>query len=291
MSEYRVEQVLLDDDTVRQATALINASFPENPEIDERRIVVNTTVPGGGASLYMAAKIGDEIIGFNAFIAHSLWLNGEKITAYQSCWTATSAVHRGKGIFQNLISAGRDAATAARGAFIFGFPNTNSHPLFVGKLGFREVGSLRWRMPLIPVLRRQWLACASAADRTDAVLQDEEELIALKRIAHGDALLDLREGASRIWGVQRTSSRGGLKLFEIGGLALQQDRDFAPLLRRLYRPLRGSVAMQFVGVEGGGYDGLFRQFSPAFPPMIIDDLTLDSRRLKFNFFSGVRDYF
>ena len=138
MTEYRVDQIQLTDSEAEQVADLVNASFPDNPDIVSSRIKQNTQTTGSGSSIYVAATIGSEIIGFNAFIAHKLWLNGERLSAFQSCWTATSAQHRGKRIFQNLINGGREIMKARHAAFMFGFPNANSYPIFVGNWASRD---------------------------------------------------------------------------------------------------------------------------------------------------------
>ena len=292
MNECRVEEIGLSDDEATQVAALINASFPENPDVGAERVRANTNTIGGAPSIYVAAKIGSEIVGFNAFISHTLWLNREPVAAYQSCWTATSHQHRGKGIFQKLIDAGREIMRARGAAFLFGFPNPNSYPIFVHKLGFRELNSVKWQMPLLPLASRRWVARAPI-DVTDAVLQDERQLIDLKRREHGDALLEFAAGESTMWGVRRWPRRIGLSfpVFEVGGIDLRDEDDLRTMLGRLGRASPRCVTAQFVGVENSSYNPLFRNLTVVSPPLIIDDFTLDTRGLRFNFFSGVRDYF
>lgn len=293
MIDYRIEQVELTPSIREQVTALVNASFPEAEDIDSDRIVRNTTTTGGQPTFYLAAVIDGEIIGFNAFISHNFMLDGEVVTGYQSCWTATSSAHRGKKIFQNLINAGRETVKANGGAFIFGFPNANSRPLFVNKLGFREEPSFKWQMPLVPFARHAWLKRPCAVVRNGALLQDEDQLIALKRLEHGDGLVDIRSGESRLWGIRRKAKAAGIPvpIFEIGGIDIRSGEELPALIRKLRRRAAGAVTAQFVTVASSGYNDCFRRMKTILPPLIVDDIGIDSRGLKFNLFSGVRDYF
>jgi GNAT superfamily N-acetyltransferase len=292
MSSLRVEEIALDAGERRQVAALINRSFPENPPIDEARVLLNTGVSEPEPSIYVAAKAGDEIIGFNAFIAHRLWLNGSSLVAFQSCWTATSSEHRGKGIFQQLINAGREIARSRGAGFLFGFPNRNSEPIFVRKLGFRECRSLKWQMPLLPLANRRWLNFDATLNTASSFLQDDRTLIDLKRRTHGAALLEIRAGGSMIWGLRRRARRFGapLPIFEIGGMELEGVHDLAPLFNRLRSQAR-CVAAQFLAVEGTHYAPLFPGMKAVEPPFIVDDLNMTTEGLDFSFFSGIRDYY
>lgn len=62
--------------------------------------------------------------------------NSEKILAAQSGDTMTHPDHRGKGLFPILAQKTFDLAKKEGVNFIFGFPNENSYPVFIKKLGW-----------------------------------------------------------------------------------------------------------------------------------------------------------
>ena len=78
----------------------------------------------------------DRLVAFNGFIRHAVQRAGATGIAYQSCMTATHKDYGGRGYFSAIIKYAQNDLKARGGAFIFGFPNHNSGPIFVKKLGF-----------------------------------------------------------------------------------------------------------------------------------------------------------
>ena len=153
--------------------------------ISDNKLKLNTGTKGVQPSLYLAAIEEGEIIGFNAFISHTFFLNNKTINCYQSCWTATSKKHRGKKIFQNLIEEAKQILGSRNAAFIFGYPNANSQPIFTQKLGFIEFPSVKLNIPNIKLLWSLFLNNKSSnlSDlKNDAILQNDKELFALKKV-------------------------------------------------------------------------------------------------------------
>ena len=105
--EYSIAPVDINDKDLQPG---VNRLLTETFGIEEPadKLQKHTRTNSLSESLYLAAIQDDEIIGFNAFISHDLFLNVSLINCYQSCWTATSNAHRGKKIFQNLINAAKE---------------------------------------------------------------------------------------------------------------------------------------------------------------------------------------
>ncbi len=76
------------------------------------------------------------LVAFNGFIGHAVQRAGVAGTAYQSCMSATHKDYGGRGYFSAIIKHAQNELKALGGAFIFGFPNHNSGPIFTKKLGF-----------------------------------------------------------------------------------------------------------------------------------------------------------
>lgn len=79
---------------------------------------------------------GSDLVAANCFLAHSVERGGVTAVAYQSCMSGTRKSHLGRGLFSRLIEHAKVDLKARGGAFIFGFPNSNSEPIFIKKLGF-----------------------------------------------------------------------------------------------------------------------------------------------------------
>jgi len=101
-------------------------------------LLKNILIDGHSQTVVFGAFSIDDnkLVGVNGFTAHSVHRSGEVGTAYQSCISATDPDYRGKGTFSAIINHAKRALSDAGGAFIFGYPNTKSGPIFTGKLGF-----------------------------------------------------------------------------------------------------------------------------------------------------------
>jgi predicted N-acetyltransferase YhbS len=294
--DYRVDEVSLDDaDLERQVESLIANAF--SVPIPSGRVRRNTAARGRAPPLYVAALQDDEIIGFNAFIGHRLSIDGDEVLAYQSCWTATSAAHRGKRIFQNLILAAHEILNSRGVGFVFGFPNSESHPIFVKKLGYRQLPSVKWQMPNLAFATKFFLTSRHAdlqRLQRGAVLQDDRALIRLKR---NEMTADLRQfecEGSLCWGVRRQRQVAGMTIsyLDVGGIELADASHLPRILDGLLREVQGAAYAQVVSIEGATYNELLRKVRPSQSNvLIIRDLSLDTARLRFNLFGGVRDVY
>ena len=117
-------------------------------------------------------------------------------------------------------------------------------------------------------------------------------MIALKTALHGTLVAQFQCGESVLWGIHRSAKQLGLSLtvFEIGGIDLRDAADLRPLLVQVRGSHPRPLAIQFMSTFSGSYNSFFRRLAMTDPPFIVDDLALDTRSLRFNFFSGIRDY-
>jgi predicted N-acetyltransferase YhbS len=293
---YRVVEISLEDSRVEsEVERLISAAF--DLPVPSGRVRRNTATPGRPPPLYVAAIHDSTIIGFNSFTAHLLSINGQQMLAYQSGWTATSAAHRGKKIFQNLILTAQEILAARGAGFVFGFPNAASHPIFVGKLGYRQISAVKWQVPNVRCAARL-LTKNTAADFSeftrDAVLQDDRALIRLKG---NEVLAGVKEfslGDSFCWGVRRSHPTADFSwsYVDVGGLSLVNARHLPLLIEGLLLEFPRSAYAQLVSTDGAPYNALMRRVRPSTTNvLIVHDLNCDTRGLRFNFFGGVRDVY
>lgn len=294
--DYSVDSIDITDRAVGQKICrLLSETF--GSEVTPEHLAICTTTNSNSKSLYLAAVQDDEIIGFNAFISHDLVRNDSIVSAFQSCWTATSRDHRGKRIFQNLINEAKIFLKERGAAFIFGFPNENSQTIFTKKLGFREIPSLKWQVPNLPGLRMSYVTSSSGVELGhDEVRleQNDRQLIEMKSIRHGSLLVTVETEDGVVWGVKRERMKAGipLKYCEIGGVRLANRGNPRALFQAFFREARGKF-FQLTTTHGNTLNPIFRRLTSARTnDLIVFDLNMDtSVNTQFDFFGGVKDVF
>lgn len=97
--------------------------------------------PHGAGWLYLA-EYRNEIIGECSTMRSHLNLFGSEIAAGELCDGYIHRDHRGKGLFAGLVNHNRDRAASEGLTAIIGFPNQNSYPIFIQKLGWRNIANL-----------------------------------------------------------------------------------------------------------------------------------------------------
>lgn len=80
------------------------------------------------------ASCGGKTAGLYAAVPSRFWLDGESVEAAQSLDTMVDERFRGMGLFTKLASRAYEDMSRDGVAFVFGFPNGNSHHGFVTKL-------------------------------------------------------------------------------------------------------------------------------------------------------------
>lgn len=286
---YRVEEVSIDGPYSDQIGQVVAEAFGGQSADGLAAIKRTTVIDGPATSRYFAAIKSDELIGFNAFIAHGLSLDSAAMPCYQSCWTATSPRHRGKRIFQTIINAAQEELRNEGAAAVIGWPNANSEPLFIHKLGYRRSQSLQRKLPSV----RPGRFVALTSPPAIGIDQNDDQLIALKRRTHGDALYIHRDESGIIWGVTRKRKwRGiGIPYFDLGGIRWKSGGSARLLIGELERKLPLVAYWQIVGEKSNSMVASLGGFSAsATNPFIWNPLWPDLPE-NYDFFGGIRDVF
>lgn len=299
--DYIIREITLDDPVIRSGVdRVVGEAFGSEiaPASSSDHVHKVTHTKGSYPSLHLAAMLGDELIGYNAFISHDLIYQGQLINCYQSCFTATSREHRGKKIFQNLIRSAHDILGARGAAFVFGFPNENSYPLFTKKLNYRELPAMKVTTFNIPLYRdtifRTTHLTLSALDQ-HAVRQNDRQLIELKLLKYGAKLLTVEFEGSTAWALRRSTTRHGINVpyLDLGGVDLKSAEHLVPLVRQLREQADWTAYIQVVTTAGNTYNELFQKVKKAETNcLIVYDLHMNTTEgVAFNFFNGVRDVY
>jgi GNAT superfamily N-acetyltransferase len=112
-------------------------------------------------SLMSVARADGRVVGVASHSLYRMVLNGEERLASFSVHATTDAAARGQGIFPALERRHEDEAEVRGAAVVLAFASKPTAPIFLGPLGWTEVGRLRiWARPAPRVLRGR-----SVADR------------------------------------------------------------------------------------------------------------------------------
>lgn len=296
--EYEIRELNLGQpETNQQVSNLLRLTFSES--ITSEKLKLNTST-SKGKSLYIGAFKDNELAGFNAFIQHDLYLNNVLIEAYQSCWSATHPQHRGKGIFYSIINEAKVLLKKREAGFIFGFPNANSHPIFIKKLGFKEVPLVKVQAPVIGfsiafnfLLKR--ISATQNFNYSACILCSEPQQIELKRQEFGNDIKVFSSYNNSLWGKKRVKHVKGFKLnyFSVGGLIVNKPH----LLYHVFHEMLRTEKVHYVEIIGASSNSYFNFFknvkaAPLTEPLIVFDLNFcTDATTKFNLFTGIKDVF
>jgi GNAT superfamily N-acetyltransferase len=104
--------------------------------------------PGGEGIVSLAVDDG-EVVGVAAMSFFTTLLDGVGTRLAIPVNVATDARYRGQGVFSTLEQENEAAAADAGSPLTVTFPNANSHPIFVRRLGWTDLPRLRlWARPL-----------------------------------------------------------------------------------------------------------------------------------------------
>lgn len=104
--------------------------------------------PAGEGIVSLAVDEG-EVVGVAAMSFFRMRLDGAETRLAIPVNVATDERYRGQGVFSTLQQENEDAAAAAGSPLTVTFPNANSYPIFVRRLGWIDLPRLRlWARPL-----------------------------------------------------------------------------------------------------------------------------------------------
>lgn len=103
----------------------------------------------GGEGIVSLAVDGDEVVGVAAMSFFATRLEGIDTRLAIPVNVATDARYRGQGVFSTLEERNEAAASEAGSPLTVTFPNANSYPIFLSRLGWIDLPRLRlWARPL-----------------------------------------------------------------------------------------------------------------------------------------------
>jgi predicted N-acetyltransferase YhbS len=106
--------------------------------------------PAGEANIMLAVdKMAGNLAGIYAVIPIDLMVNGERVRAALSLNTLTDIDYRGQGIFTGLAREVYKRCFELGWNVVIGYPNQNSHVLFLRALGFSDVGEIPLLLKLV----------------------------------------------------------------------------------------------------------------------------------------------
>lgn len=88
--------------------------------------------------VYVAVENEKVVANYSAFPCE-LNINGKKVKSALSMTTMTHPKFKGKGIFQSLAKLLYEEMRKRKYEVVFGFPNNNSHNIFINKLGWKDI--------------------------------------------------------------------------------------------------------------------------------------------------------
>jgi GNAT superfamily N-acetyltransferase len=251
-------------------------------------------------TLLLGSFDGDRVAGLNGFIAHPVCRDGEVNLAFQSCLSATDPDYRGQGIFTSLIEEAKRLLKQRGAAFLFGYPNANSGPIFTGRLGFRQQDLCVIYLPLV------WPAfwarrcididtmCGLAAESERQIMFDAYQTAEWKRKRRGDALMSFEYMTNFLFGhvVVRRVRGVAVRMFAVGGYEINKP----PLLPQLVREIRrktGAHAMRFVLPTGGSLARAARypRSGAGTEPLITFPLDWDPHGYRIEAWTGLKDVY
>ena len=104
--------------------------------------------PGGEGIVSLAVDDG-EVVGVAAMSFFTTRLDGVETRLAIPVNVATDARYRGQGVFSTLEQENEESAAASGSPLTVTFPNANSYPIFIRRLGWIDLPRLRlWARPL-----------------------------------------------------------------------------------------------------------------------------------------------
>lgn len=135
----------------KQIVPLFNSSFDASRSMEEWRWEFRDNPAGLGFSV--VADDDGKIVGHFGAIPVKWKCGDETIMGAQSVDGFTHPDYRLQGMFVKLAKTVHDEAIGSGVSLIWAFPNQNSYPAFMKRLGFREIGTVPGLMLMLDTKR------------------------------------------------------------------------------------------------------------------------------------------
>jgi len=265
---YQIEVVDLKDPEVdEQMRNLMKDAFGTDQLIPPGHLYKNTFAPGSSKeTVFLAAVEDNRIIGCNGFMATDFVRNGQTVSCYQSCWSATHPKHQGRKIFINILNEGKRLLKEREAGFIYGVPNNNSHPIFINKLGFKEIPSVMVQIPNIPFIKNFYFDTPANNSiqnfKKNSFCIVEKQIAGLKKGMGDDDIIEISKNNSYLWGKRKEKkTRFGITLnyFYVGGIELENATDMELILQEIFSNHRVHY-LQIVSCQNNLYNSLLKKW-------------------------------
>ena len=180
MSEYKFERV--SESNVEDLLFIYKDAFGRELNIVEFKQKQNTKEFGDKYVGYIAYDQNNTPAAFYGVYTCQIEYQGKLFLAAQSGDTMTHSAHSGKGLFTQLAQKTYDYCKENRFHLVFGFPNENSFPGFVKRLGwthFDDITPYLVRVKCIP-----WI-CLKNTFRLPQSIHNRWCRFQLKKLAKG----------------------------------------------------------------------------------------------------------
>jgi hypothetical protein len=175
----------------------------------------------------------ERLLAFNGFIAHPAYSGGKQRLLFQSCHSATDPEYRGQGLFSKIIE---HAKQSLQGDYIVGYPNPQSHPIFVNRLGFEQEPQLSlWLSTIGAGLSYSAKRLADALADTKLCTINQREVARWKAVENPGAIVQFEFEGNFIWGRIRERKLGpiAIRYLDAGGCEAANVESFSSTLHKL----------------------------------------------------------
>jgi len=138
MYDYKVNQV-----SYEEMVALQEANDITNDMTKERYDWLYFSNPFGDGFFYCAYDEG-RLVGTQVSLPLDMNIGGKQIKTVMSMNSLIDSSCRGKGVWKKLINMNHDDQLERGTACIWGFPNEASYPIFVNKVGWKDICHLHY---------------------------------------------------------------------------------------------------------------------------------------------------
>lgn len=292
--EYKLEILDLNiEGTRNEVNDLINNVYGFNFSGDELQQNINTR---NGKSIFLGAYLEKELAGVIFYMSHEFFFNKETLYGHQICWVATLKNHRKKGLFHFIMKQSMVILKERGSAFLFGFPNKNSHPLFVNSLGFRDELLKKVNIPVkfFPSSVLDYYLNDADYQIKDSFVPNEFEIYEMKQKEDPKACWSFNSEGNFLWGkLEEVKVRGiMLKCFRVGGIQFKNMKT----LKAIFLKLSKEEKVDYIQLIGTKCNGVWKYFKSSgiakhTEPFIIYDLNRDTTKARFNMLTGIKDVF